>query len=136
MTSTCGWPTRLLRRPVELGLNAAVAVMDQARLPVRASVPQGLLQSISLNELLKAASLASVISLEKLMRRSQVLMQEKFEVLELYYVAAIYFLALTSPWNLVQVRLERHYSRGYAERPMETKSRGTLALPSAPVEPI
>ncbi|WP_338664626.1 amino acid ABC transporter permease [Pararoseomonas sp. SCSIO 73927] len=69
----------------------------------------------SLNGLLKATSLASVISLEEVMRRSQVLMQEKFEVLELYSVAAVYYLVLTTLWNLVQVRLERHYGRGYAE---------------------
>ena len=69
----------------------------------------------SLNGLLKATSLASVISLEEVMRRSQVLMQEKFEVLELYCVAAVYYLILTTLWNLVQVRLERHYGRGYAE---------------------
>jgi polar amino acid transport system permease protein len=69
----------------------------------------------SLNGLLKATSLASVISLEELMRRAQVLMQEKFEVLELYTVAAIYYLLLTTLWNFVQVRLEHHYGRGYAE---------------------
>jgi len=69
----------------------------------------------SLNGLLKATSLASVISLEEVMRRSQVLMQEKFEVLELYCVAAVFYLVLTTLWNLVQVRLERHYGRGYAE---------------------
>ncbi len=71
----------------------------------------------SLNGLLKATSLASIISLEELMRRSQVLMQTRFEVLELYSVAALYYLALTTLWNLVQVRLEEHYGRGYAETP-------------------
>ena len=76
----------------------------------------------SLNGLLKATSLASVISLEEVMRRSQVLMQEKFEVLELYCVAAVYYLALTTLWNLVQVRLERHYGRGYAEVAGNTKA--------------
>jgi polar amino acid transport system permease protein len=69
----------------------------------------------SFNGLLKATSLASVISLEELMRRSQVLMQESFQVLELYCVAAVYYLLLTTLWNLVQVRLERHYGRGYAD---------------------
>ena len=68
----------------------------------------------SLNGLLKATSLASVISLEELMRRAQVLMQENFQVLELYCVAAVYYLLLTTLWNLVQVRLERHYGRGHA----------------------
>ncbi len=69
----------------------------------------------SLNGLLKATSLASIISMEELMRRSQMLMQQKFEVLELYLVAAVYYLALTSLWNLVQVRLEAYYGRGYGE---------------------
>ena len=62
----------------------------------------------------KATSLASVISMEELMRRAQVLMQEKFEVLELYCVAACFYLVLTTLWDRVQVRLERHYGRGYA----------------------
>lgn len=70
----------------------------------------------SVNGLLKATSLASVISMEELMRRSQVLMQAKFEVLELYCVAACYYLVLTTLWNLVQVRLERHYGKGHVER--------------------
>lgn len=70
----------------------------------------------SVNGLLKATSLASVISMEELMRRSQVLMQAKFEVLELYCVAACYYLVLTTLWNLVQGRLEQHYGRGFAPR--------------------
>ncbi|MDB5819768.1 MAG: putative amino-acid transporter, permease protein, partial [Rhizobacter sp.] len=66
----------------------------------------------SVNGLLKATSLASVISMEELMRRSQVLMQAKFEVLELYCVAAVFYLVLTSLWDVVQRRLEKHYGRG------------------------
>jgi polar amino acid transport system permease protein len=81
----------------------------------------------SLNGLLKATSLASVISLEELMRRSQVLMQQNFEVLELYSVAAVYYLALTTLWNLVQVRLERHYGRGYSYVADRTKDDRTSA---------
>ena len=68
----------------------------------------------SLNALLKSTSLASVISLEELMRRAQVLMQENFQVLELYCVAGVYYLLLTTLWNLAQVRLEQRYGRGYA----------------------
>ena len=71
----------------------------------------------SFNGLLKATSLASVISMEELMRRSQLLMQQNFEVLELYTVAAVYYLALTTLWNLFQVHLEAHYGRGYGEPP-------------------
>jgi polar amino acid transport system permease protein len=68
----------------------------------------------SVNGLLKATSLASVISMEELMRRGQVLMQVKFEVLEVYSVIALYYLALTTLWDLVQAPLERRYARGYA----------------------
>jgi polar amino acid transport system permease protein len=75
----------------------------------------------SLNGLLKSTSLASVISLEELMRRAQVLMQENFQVLELYCVAGVYYLLLTTLWNLVQVRLEQHYGRGHAPTPGATR---------------
>ena len=54
------------------------------------------------------------------MRRSQVLMQAKFEVLELYCVAAVFYLVLTSLWDVVQRRLERHYGKGYA--PMQKQA--------------
>lgn len=87
----------------------------------------------SLNGLLKATSLASVISLEELMRRSQVLMQEKFEVLELYCVAAVYYLVLTTLWNMVQVRLERHYGRGYAETAARKPEAAAAPQPAAAV---
>jgi polar amino acid transport system permease protein len=82
----------------------------------------------SVNGLLKATSLASVISMEELMRRSQVLMQAKFEVLELYCVAAVFYLVLTSLWDVVQRRLERHYGKGYA--PMQ-KQAPTAGVPVA-----
>jgi polar amino acid transport system permease protein len=83
----------------------------------------------SVNGLLKATSLASVISMEELMRRSQVLMQIRFEVLELYCVAAVYYLMLTTVWNLVQARLERHYGRGYAQQ--ASPDRVMRAVPTA-----
>jgi polar amino acid transport system permease protein len=71
----------------------------------------------SVNSLLKATSIASVISMEELMRRSQVLIQVKFEVLEIFCVAAIYYLVLTSLWDLVQSRIEARVGRGYAAVP-------------------
>ena len=36
-------------------------------------------------------------------------------MLELYCVAVVYYLVLTTLWNLVQVRRERHHGRGYAK---------------------
>lgn len=68
----------------------------------------------SVNGLLKTTSIASVISVDELLRRTQLLIQERFLVLELFTVAAIYYLVLTTMWDVVQRRLERHYGRGDA----------------------
>ena len=63
------------------------------------------------NSLLKATSLAAVISMEELLRRSQMLIQFEFRVLEIFTVAALYYLLLTTLWGLVQRRLEAHFGR-------------------------
>jgi polar amino acid transport system permease protein len=68
----------------------------------------------SINGLLKTTSITSVISMEELLRRTQVLIQEKFMVLELFLVAALYYLLLTTLWDLAQRRIERYYGRGYS----------------------
>lgn len=67
----------------------------------------------SVNGCLKTTSIASVISMEELLRRTQVLIQEKFLVLELFTVAALYYLVMTSVWDVFQRRIERHFGRGY-----------------------
>jgi len=67
----------------------------------------------SVNGLLKTTSVASVISVDELLRRTQILIQERFLVLELFMVAALYYLVLTTLWELVQRRLEVRYGRGY-----------------------
>lgn len=68
----------------------------------------------SVNGLLKTTSVCSVISMEELLRRTQILVQERFLVLELFSVAALYYLAMTTAWDLVQRRLEARYGRGEA----------------------
>ncbi|MFC3058644.1 amino acid ABC transporter permease [Paenirhodobacter populi] len=68
----------------------------------------------SVNGLLKTTSVTSVISMEELLRRTQVLIQEKFMVLELFAVAAIYYLAMTTLWDLVQRRIEAHFGKSSA----------------------
>ncbi|MBB4105015.1 amino acid ABC transporter permease [Allorhizobium borbori] len=68
----------------------------------------------SVNSLLKATSLASVISVEEIMRRSDMLMQEHFQILEVYAAATVYYLLLVSIWDLFQQRLERHFERSVA----------------------
>lgn len=65
----------------------------------------------SVNGLLKTTSVTSVISMEELLRRTQVLIQERFMVLELFLVAALYYLLLTTLWDLVQQRIEKRFGR-------------------------
>ncbi len=68
----------------------------------------------SINGLLKTTSITSVISMEELLRRTQVLIQERFMVLELFLVAALYYLLMTTVWDFFQRRIERHYGRAYS----------------------
>jgi polar amino acid transport system permease protein len=77
----------------------------------------------SVNGLLKATSIVSVISMEELMRRGQILMQERFQVLEIFVVVAILYLGMTTVWEVVQRRIEAHYGRGYGEAKMRTPAR-------------
>ncbi|MFT4000902.1 MAG: amino acid ABC transporter permease [Rhizobium sp.] len=69
----------------------------------------------SVNSVLKTTSIASVISMEELLRRTQVLIQEKFMVLELFVVAAIYYLIMTTAWELVQRRIEKRFGKAYGQ---------------------
>jgi polar amino acid transport system permease protein len=73
----------------------------------------------SVNGLLKTTSIASVISMEELLRRGQILMQQRFEVLEIFCVVAIIYLVMTSAWDLVQRRIETHFGKAYG--PVEVK---------------
>ena len=75
----------------------------------------------SINGLLKTTSVTSVISMEELLRRTQVLIQEKFMVLELFLVAALYYLLLTTLWDLVQRRIENHFGRAYGTAAPDAK---------------
>ncbi len=77
----------------------------------------------SVNGLLKATSIVSVISMEELMRRGQILMQERFQVLEIFIVVAVLYLVMTTAWELVQRRIEVHFGRGYGEHTPRTPAR-------------
>lgn len=94
-----------------LGLNSAQAMMYVV-LPqaIRIIIPA---LGNSVNGLLKTTSVTSVISMEELLRKTQILIQEKFLVLELFAVAAIYYLLLTSVWDVIQRRIEARYGRAY-----------------------
>lgn len=69
----------------------------------------------SVNGMLKTTSITSVISMEELLRRTQILIQERFLVLELFSVAALYYLAMTTAWDFVQRRIERRFGRAYSQ---------------------
>jgi polar amino acid transport system permease protein len=76
----------------------------------------------SINGLLKTTSIASVISMEELLRRGQILMQQKFEVLEVFICVAIIYLAMTTVWEMIQSKIEAHYGKAYAERTTDKSS--------------
>jgi polar amino acid transport system substrate-binding protein len=67
----------------------------------------------SVNGMLKTTAVTSVISMEELLRRTQLLIQDRFLVLELFTVAAIYYLLMTSAWTLVQHRIETRFGRAH-----------------------
>ena len=66
------------------------------------------------NGLMKTSSLASVISMEELLRRTELLVQVQFKVLEIFIVSALYYLLLTTLWGFIQHYLEAYASRSIA----------------------
>ncbi|MEJ1157284.1 amino acid ABC transporter permease [Prosthecomicrobium sp. N25] len=107
--------------------DAAYALgLNRSKTFVFVILPQALRVSIpalgnSVNGLLKTTSIASVISMEELLRRGQILMQQRFEVLEVFVCIAILYLAMTSMWELVQRRIEAHFGRAHATKAVETE---------------
>jgi polar amino acid transport system permease protein len=71
------------------------------------------------NGLMKTSSLASVISMEELLRRTELLVQVQFKVLEIFCIAALYYLVMTTLWGFVQRRIETHYGRSLARVPQQ-----------------
>jgi len=106
-----GVPTGQSKAARALGMSSS-QVMLHIVLPqaVRIVIPA---LGNSINGLLKTTSLTSVISMEELLRRTQLLIQEKFLVLELFTVAGLYYLAMTSLWDVAQRRIERRFGRAY-----------------------
>jgi polar amino acid transport system substrate-binding protein len=67
----------------------------------------------SVNGMLKTTAITSVISMEELLRRTELLIQDRFLVLELFAVAALYYLLMTSAWTVVQHRIEMRFGRAH-----------------------
>jgi polar amino acid transport system permease protein len=104
---------------MSLGLNRwktfVLIIMPQA---MRVIVPA---LGNSVNGLLKTTSIASVISMEELLRRGQILMQQRFEVLEVFVCIAIIYLFMTTCWEMIQRKIEAHYAKAYAAVAVDTR---------------
>jgi polar amino acid transport system permease protein len=62
--------------------------------------------------LLKWTSLASVISVTELMEQTNLISSRNFHVIPLLMVAALWYLAITTIFSVVQGWLERHFGKG------------------------
>ena len=85
----------------------------------------------SVNGLLKTTTLVSVVSVEELLRRTQLAVQVDFRVLEGLVAAACYFLVMTSVWGFVQRWLESWSQRGQVAG---RSGRSMATVPAAPAE--
>jgi polar amino acid transport system permease protein len=92
----------------------AIVIMPQA---TRVIIPP---LGNQFNGMLKTTSLASVISMEELMRNAQMLAQIEFRILEVYIVAAIWYLALVSIWSQIQRVIEARYERPFGAAVADT----------------
>ena len=61
--------------------------------------------------MLKQTSLLSVIGVTELFRTSSDINSADFKTFEIFFVAAIWYLLLTSVWSIIQNRLEAHLAR-------------------------
>lgn len=62
--------------------------------------------------MMRTTSLLSVISFEELLRATTMIINENFRALELYAVAAVWYLAMTTVWMGIQALLERRFRIG------------------------
>lgn len=107
------------------GKTMRVVVMPQA---FRIIIPP---MGNAFNGLMKTSSLASVISMEELLRRTELLVQVQFKVLEIFLVSAFYYLVLTTLWGFIQHYLEVYASRSVAHE--SSRNRGAqpaMAIPN------
>lgn len=95
-----------------LGMNARTAfssiLLPQA---IRLMLPPA---GNEFNSMLRTTSLLSVISVEELLRVTNLAINETFRSVELYAVASLYYLAMTTVWMFVQIAIERRYAAGTA----------------------
>lgn len=68
------------------------------------------------SSMMRTTSLLSVISFNELLRVTRMAINDTYAVLELYAVAACWYLAMYSAWIVVQRQLERYAARGTDKR--------------------
>jgi polar amino acid transport system permease protein len=75
------------------------------------------------SSMMRTTSLLSVISFEELLRATNMIINENFRAIELYAVAAVYYLAMASLWMAIQMLLERRFA-------LSTDRRAAARLPA------
>ena len=81
------------------------------------------------NSLMKTSSLASVISMDELLRRTEMLIQAQFRVLEIFADAALYYLLMTTVWGFIQRWIEQRLARAETRRvPTDSLADGAQTL--------
>lgn len=74
--------------------------------------------------LLKTSSMASTIAYSELLNRAQLIYFVNAKVIELLMVAAGWYLIVVTFFTLIQVRVERYFSRGQSHEPPPTFLQG------------
>jgi polar amino acid transport system permease protein len=73
--------------------------------------------------LLKGTSLVSVLAISDLLYAVQTIYSQNFLTIPLLITATVWYLAITSVLNVVQMRIERHFAAGISGRPRRTAPR-------------
>lgn len=87
------------------------------------------------NYMLKATSLLSVIGIAELLRTSQQIAQATTRPLEVYAVAAVAYLIVTTSWDIVQRRIEKRIARGFVDPPASSPPPVATSVGPAPPPP-
>ncbi|WP_158167837.1 amino acid ABC transporter permease [Mycolicibacterium smegmatis] len=92
----------------------------------------------SFNGLMKTTSVLSVIGVSEMFLVTQSISSATFHTFEIFIVAAIYYLALTTIWTFIQAWLENRLARqlGIEQRvPITQRLLGARRAAAAPLEP-
>jgi polar amino acid transport system permease protein len=104
---------------VEEGQTEAALALGMTRLQVLRKIvlPQAMrvIVPVTGNEtisMLKTSSLASVITVEELLGRAEIIYSNNYDVMELLIVASLWYLIVTTVLTIGQYYVERHFAKG------------------------